>query len=802
MTIEAAVSASSRFADTLPTVMGPSEVTKLLNSRVERDILSGMKCVMALISRGEDGLPFFGDVVKNITTGNNQVKRLILIYLTRYAEFEPDTALLSINTIQKSLNDKDPVSRSAAIRAMAGIQISSIAPIVLLCIKKCVTDSSPLVRGAAAIAVGKVYETEDLDRASQKQLLAHLVKLLGDGVPAVVGSALKTYHKIKPDISSTHQKWDMIHHIFRKLCRILPRLDEWSQTFTVEILSEYCRLFLPRPKLYLEDGSVVDFGTENAGAATIGNIPYDISYDADLELFLESLKGLVHTQSEHLLLGVSKAIFNLAPPLVYIDYGLSQSMVRLVSPSTPFQVSYFVLQAVRSISILDPSVFTPFYKRFYIFPTDLSGLAQLKLEILSLLTNEDNFKNVFDELKYYAINSRGKEDTVGKEALTCMGRCAQISSQWSHKVLNWCLKQVKRTTLHGESIVGELLTVIRHLLQQKQDLLSKSSDGNEEVRQEILKTTYRLSLALLDTESKLDSNAKASIIWIIGEFTGAANNLIGPDVLRRLIKTYALEADNVRYEILVLAAKILSFELEKLNSEKSEIDMFFQENIIAKMFAHVLHLAKYDRRYDTRDRARMLSVLLAGENHESQLAALFLQVPKGAPIVKLDSRSNKDTTIASRDFLFAAFSNISDWTDPSTHPPSSVRTDISEETAGGNGVVTAISSQSIRSKSGSPPISNHSISSQQFHLGARTAVPRQTYKLQSLDEFFGDDDEEELQEDSDEEEDEEEEEDDVDDENLEEGVSSTEEESELESSEEESSEEEEEEESSALFQNR
>ena len=60
-----------------------------------------------LITREEDALPYFADVVKNITNSDPKIRQLVIIYLTKYAEVEPDTALLSINSIQKSLNDKD-----------------------------------------------------------------------------------------------------------------------------------------------------------------------------------------------------------------------------------------------------------------------------------------------------------------------------------------------------------------------------------------------------------------------------------------------------------------------------------------------------------------------------------------------------------------------------------------------------------------------------------------------------------------------------------------------------------------------
>lgn len=189
-TIETAVSASARLTDT-PSGSRPQEISKLLNSRTDREILNGMKCNF-LITREEDALPYFADVVKNITNSDPKIRQLVIIYLTKYAEVEPDTALLSINSIQKSLNDKDPINRANAIRSLAGIRIGSIIPILVLSMKRTSTDRSPLVRAATAISIGKIYQ---ISGRSKRQMIEYLSKLLTDSEVMVVGAAIKTYAK-------------------------------------------------------------------------------------------------------------------------------------------------------------------------------------------------------------------------------------------------------------------------------------------------------------------------------------------------------------------------------------------------------------------------------------------------------------------------------------------------------------------------------------------------------------------------------------------------------------------------------
>lgn len=108
-----------------------------------------------MISKGRDVSEFFAQVVKNVASHNLEVRKLVYIYLLRYAESEPDLALLSINTFQKDLTDSSPLIRAMALRVLSGIRVPIIGSIVSLAIKKCAADVSPYVRKIAALAIPK-----------------------------------------------------------------------------------------------------------------------------------------------------------------------------------------------------------------------------------------------------------------------------------------------------------------------------------------------------------------------------------------------------------------------------------------------------------------------------------------------------------------------------------------------------------------------------------------------------------------------------------------------------------------------
>lgn len=734
-TMEAAASASSKLVE-IPLEQRESEISKLLSSRVERDTLIGMRCVISLIAKGDNGVKYFADVVKNVTSSNQKIKSLVMIYLVRYAENEPDTALLSINSIQKSLNDKNPRQRARAIRSLVGIRINEIVPILLLCLKRTVADPSPLVRSATAISLASVYE---IDTATKKQVIEYLTKLLSDSDSTVVSSAIKTFYKLKNTLGDSNQRiWQPIHGNFRRFCSIIGELDEWSQSFLIDILTEYCRIFLPVPHLKLKDGSdtVIDLPSK------YNEIPfplYDIRFDKDLQLFLDSLRPLVYSRSEVVLLSIAKAVYSTAPPLTFKELNIGPALTKIAS-STSFKssnISYYAMQLIVTISRDDPSIFNSHYKKFYVYPTDSLPISKLKLEVLLSLANENNIRYILEEFKYYALRSENK--ILSSESIKAIGRCAQLSPEWYDYIFKWCLSQIKITT---GTALNELLTVVRYMIQQKTD---SSKHGHNDSNERIITTIYKLSLILTDKKVALESKAKASIIWMIGEFTDIANNSIGPDVIRQLINRFSYQLLIVRYQILVLATKLYTYELNRLKNENIEdVDDLLKDNRIFQMFQYVLQLSKYDNSYDIRDRARLFNVLLNNGVGKSELASLFLQVPKQIPVVVgVNADGNSGSNILN-DYI-----QVNDWSDQLNLPDSKIRKEVEVQlnklsmkglsSISSNGVNHGVNHGINRTGS---PLSDHGISSETYHkMKASEPKSRQPYQLQSLEDFFGNEEE-------------------------------------------------------------
>ena len=191
-----------------------------------------------MISKGKDVSSLFPDVVKNVVSTSLEVKKLVYMFLTHYAETKQDEAIMVVNTFQKELVSRNQFIRALALRVMSSIRVPLITQILVMAIKKAVTDVSPYVRKAAALAIPKVYSMDHEQRDELQQMIA---KLLEDHNTLVLGSAVFAFVEVCPE------NWDLIHPHYQKLCKLLVDCDEWGQVLVINMLLRYARVHFLSP---------------------------------------------------------------------------------------------------------------------------------------------------------------------------------------------------------------------------------------------------------------------------------------------------------------------------------------------------------------------------------------------------------------------------------------------------------------------------------------------------------------------------------------------------------------------------
>ncbi|PNS18765.1 hypothetical protein CAC42_5304 [Sphaceloma murrayae] len=696
LTLEASRDASSARRPLRP--LPPAQIQKLLDSRSERDVLEGLRRVIALqyTASLSTTLPFFPAVLKTLSHPTSSTRPLVYAYLTHHAEADPDTALLAINTIQKSLSDSSPKVRAMALRTMSGLRMPVISQIVSLAIKRGVADMSPIVRKTAAFACVKCVR---LDPSTLPQVTDYLAQLIGDVQYYVAGAAVAAFMEVCPE------RLDLVHKHYRSLVKKLVDMDEWGQLAALRLLTIYSRQNFPyhSKQIPKAQASVLEksksFYEEDASPSQVDQTHYveQQILDPDLELLLTAALPLLQSRTSAVILAVTNAYLSLAPSH-YLHHTIGPLVALLRSPD---DIRPIALANIVQVAIHDPSLFVPHHRRFILHHTDTPQIFDLKLELLTLMfphCTADIQSLVLADLEHF---SRSQDMNITRLAVRAIGRCAQSSSSsTSGRCLRLLLRQVDST---DENLVAEALEVIRHLIQQNPSRHKK--------------TVVRLAKKLDELRS---DKARASVIWLVGEFAGFGRleDSIAPDVLRILVKGYAEEADEVKGQIVLLAAKIYCLWCSEMAKEGgstedgrettdqgddpldefkgtangvqdatepksagNQLETGESGHAMELLWQHVLLLARYTPSYDLRDRARLFRALLSVRS-STELASLLLLAPKPVPQAPSPSESRRGFQLGSASLVVGeeagvhglkGYEPLPDWVKPGDEPDPRLR---------------------------------------------------------------------------------------------------------------------------------
>ncbi|XP_036888277.1 AP-3 complex subunit beta-1 [Sturnira hondurensis] len=601
------------------------DLKQMLESNKDSAKLDAMKRIVGMIAKGKNASELFPAVVKNVASKNIEIKKLVYVYLVRYAEEQQDLALLSISTFQRALKDPNQLIRASALRVLSSIRVPIIVPIMMLAIKEASADLSPYVRKNAAHAIQKLYS---LDPEQKEMLIEVIEKLLKDKSTLVAGSVVMAFEEVCPD------RIDLIHKNYRKLCNLLVDVEEWGQVVIIHMLTRYARTQFVSP--WKEDGGLEDneknFYESDEEKTDKRKRTY--AMDPDHRLLIRNTKPLLQSRNAAVVMAVAQLYWHIAPKS---EVGIiSKSLVRLLRSNR--EVQYIVLQNIATMSIQRKGMFEPYLKSFYVRSTDPTMIKTLKLEILTNLANEANISTLLREFQTY-VKSQDKQFAAA--TIQTIGRCATNILEVTDTCLNGlvCLLSNK-----DEIVVAESVVVIKKLLQ-----MQPAQHG------EIIKHMAKL------LDSITVPVARASILWLTGENCERVPK-IAPDVLRKMAKSFTSEDDLVKLQVLNLGAK-----LYLTNSKQTKL-----------LTQYILNLGKYDQNYDIRDRTRFIRQLIVPNEKSgalSKYAKKIFLAQKPAPVLESPFKDRDHFQLGTLSHILntkaTGYLELSDW--PEVAPDPSVR---------------------------------------------------------------------------------------------------------------------------------
>ncbi|XP_034230558.1 AP-1 complex subunit beta-1 [Thrips palmi] len=476
------------------------ELKSELNNDKKEKKREAVKKVIASMTVGKDVSALFPDVVNCMQTDNLELKKLVYLYLMNYAKSQPDMAIMAVNTFVKDCEDPNPLIRALAVRTMGCIRVDKITEYLCEPLRKCLKDEDPYVRKTAAVCVAKLYDI-NAHLVEDQGFLDQLKDLLSDSNPMVVANAVAALSEINESSASGSPLIEMNAQTINKLLTALNECTEWGQVFILDSLANYS------PKDDREAQSICERITPRLAHA---NAAVVLSAVKVLMKFMEMLPG----ESDF----VQTLTKKLAPPLV-----------TLLS-SEP-EVQYVALRNINLIVQKRPDILKHEMKVFFVKYNDPIYVKLEKLDIMIRLASQANIAQVLSELKEYATEV--DVDFVRK-AVRAIGRCAIKVEQSAERCVSTLLDLIQTKVNY---VVQEAIVVIK-------DIFRKYPNKYESII-----STLCENLDTLD-----EPEARASMIWIIGEYAERIDN--ADELLESFLEGFHDENTQVQLQLLTAIVKL------------------------------------------------------------------------------------------------------------------------------------------------------------------------------------------------------------------------------------------------------
>ncbi|PKI46578.1 hypothetical protein CRG98_032920, partial [Punica granatum] len=357
--------------------------------------------------------------------------------------------------------------------------------------------------------------------------------LLNDNSPGVVGAAAAAFASVCPD------NFSLIGKSYRRLCEILPDVEEWGQIVLIGILLRYviakhglakesvmsflhhtetphvgeddpttnfmkeetigmmdtanselthmiCRSYIEGPDEYLSRSSYI-----NKGSNTLDSARYTSSKsNDDVKLLLQ---------------GTSPLLWSYNSAVVIAAAGVHWIMAPVEN----------VLYNIQVFAKAMPSLFAPYYEDFFISSSDTYQIRSLKLDILSSIAMDSSVSAILREFQDYI---RDPDRRFAADTVSAIGLCAQRLPAMAETCLDGLLALSRQEIFSSEfgsvdeesrvltQIIMSIKSIVKHNpLRHEKVLYNAKGDDHLTVRKVV---NYVFDLAECDISYDVRDRAR------------------------------------------------------------------------------------------------------------------------------------------------------------------------------------------------------------------------------------------------------------------------------------------------------
>ena len=474
------------------------ELQEELNSTRPDKKREAVKKVIAAMTVGKDVSPLFPHVVKCMETNEIELKKLVYLYIINYAKSQPDLAIMAVNSFRKDARQKaNPLIRALAVRTMGCIRVERITEYICEPLKDALVDEDPYVRKTAAICVAKLYDISP-ELIEENEFFMLLANLLSDGNAMVVANTVATLSEIQRIKGAPAVIFTSV--LVTKALSALNECSEWGQVYILDAVAGYTPTDSSEAESIIE--RVVPRLAHSSAAVVLSAVKV-IMKNMD---FVDNVDG------------VRTLCRKLTPPLV-----------SLLSAEAELQ--YIALRNINLIVQKRPTIMEKEIRVFFCKYNDPIYVKMEKLEIMVRLADLKNIDQVLHELKEYSTEV--DVDFVRK-SVRCIGRCAIKLEKAAERCITALLELVHMKVNY---VLQEAIVVIR-------DLFRKYPNRYEMIIKDLFE----------GLESLDDPEAKAAMIWIVGEYAERIDDAAAQ--LSQFASNFSDEPASVQLQILTSAVKL------------------------------------------------------------------------------------------------------------------------------------------------------------------------------------------------------------------------------------------------------
>eukprot|EP00281_Chroomonas_sp_CCMP1168_P035821 CAMPEP_0206239052 /NCGR_PEP_ID=MMETSP0047_2-20121206/15164_1 /ASSEMBLY_ACC=CAM_ASM_000192 /TAXON_ID=195065 /ORGANISM="Chroomonas mesostigmatica_cf, Strain CCMP1168" /LENGTH=635 /DNA_ID=CAMNT_0053663671 /DNA_START=156 /DNA_END=2060 /DNA_ORIENTATION=- len=456
-----------------------------------------VKKVIRDMTLGKDVSALFTAVVNCMMTPNLEVRKLVYLYLINYAKTQPDLAIMAVNGFVKDCGDPNPLIRALAVRTMGCIRVQQISEYLCEPLRRALKDQDPYVRKTAAVCVAKLFEISP-ELVEDQGFIDTLNDLLGDSNPMVVSNCIASLAEIST--SGGKPVYTLNSPVILKLLAVLNECSEWGQIFILDVLAQYT------PATAQEAENIVERvkpRLQHANSAVVLSATKVIIRFLDVLSDADKIKAYLR---------------NLGPPLVTLMSGESE-------------IQYVALRNIQLICQKRPSVLHNEVKVFFCKYNDPIYVKMEKLDVLVMLANDNNVDQVLMEFNEYATEI---DDEFVRKSVRSIGRCAIKLDKAAERCVNVLVELIQTKVNY---VVQEAIIVIRNIFRKYPN------------KYESIIGTLCECLDTLD-----ESEAKASMIWIVGEYAERIDN--AAELLENFMETFQEDGAQVQLQLLTAVVKL------------------------------------------------------------------------------------------------------------------------------------------------------------------------------------------------------------------------------------------------------